>query len=151
MEKISSIVSEICVSYDAHFTNNPIIVRSVDAFEVLLQYFPAETLGLQERFVALYLNRINKVIGVYPVSIGGITSTIADIRLVFGVALKTAATSIMIAHNHPSGSVKPSQQDIQLTERIKEARKIMDVRLLDHFILSPDRKSFFSFADEGLL
>ena len=99
----------------------------------------------------MYLNHSHKVLGIYLVSIGGMTCTIADVRLILSVALKTAATGIMIAHNHPSGSLKPSQIDINLTTKIKEAGNLMDIKLLDHIIITPVDRQYFSFSDEGLL
>ncbi len=115
-------------------------------------YFsPDESIALQERFVVMYLNRSNRVLGIYPISIGGITGTVADTRLILSVALKTAASSIMLAHNHPSGSLKPSATDIDLTKKVKEAAKLMDITVLDHIILSPLEGDYYSFADEGLI
>ena len=99
----------------------------------------------------MYLNRSNRVLGVYPVSLGGITGTIADIRLILSVALKIVATCIVLAHNHPSGSLKPSRADIELTSKIKEAAKYMHITLMDHLILSPEEDQYLSFADEGFL
>ena len=81
---------------------------------------------------------------------GGITGTVADIRLILAVALKSAATGIVLAHNHPSGNVKPSAADLELTKKIKDAAAVMDIRLLDHIIISPWGE-YFSFADEGMI
>lgn len=98
----------------------------------------------------MYLNRANRIIGVYPVSTGGITGTVADIRLILAVALKTAATAMVLAHNHPSGNLTPSRADEQLTQRIKEAASYMDVKVTDHLILSQN-EDYYSFADDGLI
>ena len=99
----------------------------------------------------MYLNRANKVIGIYPLSVGGITGTVADIRLILSVALKAAATSIILIHNHPSGNLTPSRADEQLTQKINEAAKYMDMKVIDHLILSPDENAYYSFADEGII
>ena len=80
---------------------------------------------------------------------GGITGTVADLRIMFKLAIENLATGIILSHNHPSGQLKPSDADIQLTKSIKEAGKILTIELLDHVIISND--GYFSFADEGLL
>ena len=107
------------------------------------------TLELAESFKVLFLNRANQVTGVYTVSNGGITGTIADPRLIFIAALKGAACSLILAHNHPSGNLKPSATDISLTEKIVHAGRFLDINVLDHLIVTAD--SYFSFADEGLV
>lgn len=145
------IISEISVSYRPTISTNPLISCSKDSLSLLSDYFPNDTIHLQERFVAMYLNRANRVIGVYPISIGGITGTVADVRLILSVALKTAATSIILAHNHPSGNMKPSQSDLDLTKKTSEAARFMDIRILDHIIISPEVGEYYSFADEGLI
>ena len=85
----------------------------------------------------------------YEVSSGGITGTVADPRLILAAAIKSLAVAIVLAHNHPSGNLKPSQADEQLTAKIKEAAKYHDINVLDHIIVTPD--AYYSFADEGLL
>lgn len=132
-------------------SERPEITSSGSAVVYLLDGYDLETIGLQEQFVVLYLNRANAILGVYRCSAGGITGTVADVRLILSVALKIAATSMIISHNHPSGNMKPSKADEDLTAKIKQAAAIMDIRLLDHLILSPDRKNYFSFADEGMM
>jgi DNA repair protein RadC len=101
--------------------------------------------------VVLYLNNAQRVIGAYKVSDGGITGTVADLRLILSVALKSVACNFIIGHNHPSGNMKPSEADIALTKKLKDAGKLMDIKLLDHIILSPEDGKYFSMADEGLL
>lgn len=144
-------VAEICVSYRPAIAPKPTIVSSLDAYVLFKQFFDEKTISLQESFMVMYLNRANRVLGIYPMSIGGITGTVADLRLILSVALKTASTSIILAHNHPSGNLKPSQSDIDLTNRIKEGAKILDIKLLDHLIISPEACMYSSLADEGLL
>jgi len=151
MKTLTSTVSEITVSYYPASLSKPTITSSKDAHSIFREFFPENTIHLQERFVVMYLNRCNRVIGVYPISLGGITGTVADVRLIFGVALKVVATSIMLCHNHPSGSLKPSKPDIELTSKIKEVAKYMDITLMDHLILSPIEDQYLSFADEALL
>jgi len=144
-------LSEIMITYKPKELHGPIILCSIDAYVIFRNTFSLQTIALQEQVIALYLNRANKVIGYYKVSSGGITGSIADIRLILSVALKAGATGIMLAHNHPSGSIRPSKCDDDLTLRLREAAKIMDINLLDHMIISPEEGKYFSFADEGLL
>lgn len=143
-------VAEITVSYKPNKALKPLIKSSDDAYFHLLKFFPEDTIALHETFVVGYLNRANRLIGVYELSKGGITGTVADPRLVLSVALKTAATGIILAHNHPSGNLQPSDADKKMTERINEACQLMDIKLLDHLIFSPSG-TILSFASEGLL
>ena len=142
-------LSEIHVSYKPGLiSSTTTITNSQNAYEIFKSLFPADTISLQEQFVVLYLNRANRVIGSYQLSKGGITGTIADVRLILSVALKTLATGLILAHNHPSGNLKPSEADIQLTNKVKQAAKLMDIEVLDHMILSSN--GYFSFTDDGL-
>lgn len=143
-------IAEIQVSYTPTITSSMLIKTSQDAYHTLIKFFPSETMSLQERFVATYLNNSNRVLGVYELSKGGITGTVVDIRLLLSVALKSAATGIILAHNHPSGNLNPSENDKLITEKIKKSCHLMDIKLLDHLIFSTGDK-FLSFADEGLL
>jgi DNA repair protein RadC len=143
-------LSEIELSYKPKAGHHPIIKSSADAYSHLLRFFPSETISLQERFVAGYVNRANRLIGVCNISTGGITGTVADPKLILAIALKSAATGIILAHNHPSGNLKPSVADIELTKRIQSACKFLDIQLLDHIIVVPEQ-TYFSFVDEDLL
>ena len=143
-------LSEIHVSYKPGLTSSTTTINnSQNAYEILKSLFPADTISLQEQFVVLYLNRANRVIGSYQLSKGGITGTIADVRLILSVALKTLASGLILAHNHPSGNLKPSEADIQLTQKVKDAAKLMDIEVLDHMILSSN--GYFSFTDDGII
>ena len=102
-----------------------------------------------EVFGVLYLNRANKINHFEIVSEGGITGTVADPRIILRKALETDAVSIILCHNHPSGSLRPSRADEVLTDKIKEAASYLDIKVLDHIIVSED--GYYSFADEGLL
>ncbi len=125
-------------------------IRSAgDVAAFLKSTFGKEEIELQEQFIVLYLNQKLDVIGYYRHSKGGINSTVADIRIIIGAALKCAAVSFVVAHNHPSGNLTPSGTDKELTAKLKESAKLMDIRLIDHIILT--KNSYFSFADEGLL
>ncbi|NEV94767.1 JAB domain-containing protein [Psychroflexus sp. YR1-1] len=102
-----------------------------------------------EQFWVLMLNNSNKVIYKLPLSKGGITATMVDTRLVFKSALAQGATALILTHNHPSGALKPSQADIDITKKIKNAGELLDIKVLDHIIVT--EKTYFSFADESLL
>ncbi len=102
-----------------------------------------------EEFWIVFLNNANKVIGKQQLSKGGITATVVDVRLLFKRVLEVGATSIIIAHNHPSGTLKPSLQDHKITEKLKNAGKLLDIKVLDHLIITA--KDYYSFADEGLI
>lgn len=151
MEKITNQLAEISVTFTPAVEPGLVITTSYDAHKAFMQFFPKETIQLQERFVVMYLNRSNKVLGLYPVSIGGITGTVADPRLILGVAVKIAATAMILSHNHPSGAMKPSQADLDLTEKIKQAGRYLDIQVMDHIIVSALEDEYYSFADEGIL
>ena len=102
-----------------------------------------------EEFWVLFLNNSNKVVAKSQISKGGLTATIVDIRLVFKRALELASVGIIVCHNHPSGKLQPSNADKNLTQKIKEAGITLDIKLLDHLIIT--EKAYFSFADEGIL
>jgi DNA repair protein RadC len=102
-----------------------------------------------EVFAVLFLNRANKINHFEIVSEGGITGTVADPRIILRKALEQDAVNIILCHNHPSGSLRPSRADEQLTVKIKEASRFLDITVLDHIIVSED--GYYSFADEGLL
>lgn len=102
-----------------------------------------------EEFWIIYLNNSNKVIQKSQLSKGGITGTLVDVRLVLKSALEVGATGLILAHNHPSGTLKPSEADKQITNKLKTAAESLDIKVLDHLIIT--EKAYFSFADESLL
>lgn len=142
-------IAEIELVYKPSISNKPVISSSLDAYKVLIDFYPKDTILLQEHFLVAYLNRFNRVLGVMHLSTGGITGTIADIRLIFGTALKAAASGIIISHNHPSGNLKISERDKDTTTKIRDAGDMLDIKLLDHIIVGHDGQ-YFSFSDEGL-
>ncbi|MDX1829260.1 MAG: JAB domain-containing protein [Lutibacter sp.] len=145
-------VNEIKISYKENITTSKsnAIKSSTDAGKLLFEHWDKNTIGLQEAFKVLLLNNSNKTKGVYQLSSGGITGTVVDIRILFAIILKSLSVGIIIAHNHPSGKLKPSEADKQLTDKIKKAAAFFDVKVLDHLIITPDG-SFYSFSDNGLL
>lgn len=102
-----------------------------------------------EEFWVLFLNNSNKVLAKNQISKGGLTATVVDVRLLFKRALELASVGIIVCHNHPSGKLLPSNADKQLTQKIKQAGATLDIKLLDHLIIT--QKAYFSFADEGIL
>ena len=142
-------VAEIKISYSTTSTPKIKITSVNKAFEVLLNSWDLDTIELQEEFKVLLLNRANEVLGIYPLSRGGITGTVVDSRLIFAVALKCNATGIILCHNHPSGNLKPSDVDINLTRSIKKCAEFLEITLIDHFIIT--KNGFYSFSTEGKL
>jgi|SRR6478735_10588091 len=130
-------------------SERPLISSSSDAYDILKALWEEGKMDLVEQFKVLFLNRANRVLCLYNVSSGGITGTVADPRLIYTAALKVNAVSLILSHNHPSGSLKPSRQDEELTGKIKSAGSFLDIKVLDHVILSSE--GYYSFADEGLL
>jgi len=102
-----------------------------------------------EEFWIIYLNNSNKILKKVQLSKGGMTGTLVDTRLVMKQALDTGATAIILSHNHPSGTLKPSQADLSITKKLKEAGALLDIKVLDHLIIT--QNAYLSFADEGLL
>ena len=127
-----------------------LIKTVVGSSSEIAQYLKAKLKDYRhEVFAVLFLNRANKINHFEIVSSGGITGTVADPRVILRKALEQDAVNIIHCHNHPSGSLKPSKADEQLTAKIKEAARFLDIAVLDHIIVSED--GYYSFADEGLL
>lgn len=149
MKKTLLNVSEIKVAYSTTDTPKVKIKSGDDAYDVLLASWDLDTIELQEEFKILLLNRANEVLGIYPLSKGGITGTVVDQRLIFAVALKCNASGIIMCHNHPSGKLLPSETDITLTKSIGKCAVLLGINLLDHLIIS--KNGFYSFSSEGKL
>ena len=124
------------------------VCGSRDTYEVLQRIWSNKIDHIEE-FMVLCLNRANRVLGWAKVSQGGLSGTVADPKVIFQVAIKSNACSIILAHNHPSGNLQPSEADIHLTRKLKEAGVLLDLPVLDHLIVSSE--GYYSFADEGLL
>ncbi len=147
--KAISIVTALEIGKRRHFEQllkKPIITSSKDAFAILQPVIGELN---HEEFWALYLNNSNKVLGKEQISKGGITATVVDIRLLFKKAFELSCVAIIVCHNHPSGKLKPSNSDRKLTEKIEKAGVTLDIKLLDHLIIT--QKDYFSFADSGEL
>ncbi|MGW9687245.1 RadC family protein [Flagellimonas sp. 2504JD1-5] len=122
------------------------ISSSKDAFELL---YPLMGELEHEEFWIVYLNNSNKIIHKSQLSKGGITGTLVDVRLVMKQALELGAVGIVLAHNHPSGTIKPSSADKQITKKLQKAGEALDIKVLDHLILT--QHNYMSFADKGIL
>ena len=146
-------VSEIDIVYkrkiNCKVSQRPQINTSSDAYKILLHYWNQDKIELLEEFKVLYLSKANRVLQIITLSQGGITGTVADPRLILAGALKVAACCIVLAHNHPSGSLRPSKADEELTHKIKCAASYHDIKVLDHLIITTE--GYYSFADEGVL
>lgn len=125
------------------------VMKSSDIIPFLREIWEEEKLDLIESFYVVFLNRANTTVGWSKISDGGITGTVADPKIIYNNALQSLACNMIIAHNHPSGNLRPSNTDEELTKKIAAAGKLLDIHLLDHIILTTE--SHFSFADEGYL
>lgn len=124
-------------------------VTGSDSAHKIARSFWDESLGIYESFNLICLSKANCPIAWVEISKGGVDATVADLRLIFSHALLCLASGIIVFHNHPSGNLTPSQADINLTELIKKAGEILNIKLLDHLILS--ETGYYSFADEGMI
>jgi DNA repair protein RadC len=125
------------------------ITSSKDVYETLLAGWDENLIDFLEQFKIILVNRASKVLGVYEVSKGGMSAVTVDVKVVFIAALKAGASGLILAHNHPSGQLRPSEADKQLTERIREAGKILDILILDHLIVTSE--GYYSFVDQLLM
>lgn len=144
-------VAEIQLIYKTKVkaSDRPYISSSKTVYQLALQFWNRDTIEFFEQFKILLLNQSSKVLGIYEVSSGGISGTVVDLRLIFASALKANAVSLIMIHNHPSGQVKPSEADKQITRKVREAGSILNITLLDHLIITPE--TYYSFVDEGAL
>lgn len=144
-------VSEIDLTYRTKVksADRPKITSSKSAYAILMDCWDPDKIEFIEQFKVLLLNQSNKVLGVYQASSGGIAGTVVDIRLLFASALKANAVGIIISHNHPSGKTVPSEADKAITRKIKTAGELLDIKLLDHLIVTEQK--CYSFVDEGVL
>ena len=144
-------VAEIAVSYHPHFkaSERPKITSSLVCYEILKRNWNNSTIEYKEDFNILLLNRANNVLGIHQISTGGQAGTVVDPKMIFSVALKAGAASIILSHNHPSGNLNPSEQDHSITKRLIECGKLLDISILDHVIVT--KNGYFSFSDEGLM
>jgi DNA repair protein RadC len=143
-------VVSLCYKQKYDTTDYPIINNSKIAADILFQSWDKDTIAMEEQFKVLYLNRRNQVIGLYTVSVGGLTGTVVCNKKVLACGLKIVASGMIIAHNHPSGNKKLSEQDRKITKSLQECGKIMNINVLDHIIVLPNG-DYTSFADNNEL
>lgn len=145
-----SVVSEINVSYTNKIkpSERYQVRNSQDIYQLLLTRYES-CLEHHEEMWAIYMNQSHKVLGVAKISQGGISSTLADPKIILQIALKANASSIIISHNHPSGNAEPSSCDREITRKLQQGCNYLDIQFCDHVIVSPT--SFYSFADAGQL
>ena len=141
-------VSEIEITYRNAVRPSDMhkISSSKDVSELLRELWSNKVEYIEE-FYILLLNKANKVLGVSKISEGGISGTVVDPKRIFQVALKSNATSIILAHNHPSGNIQPSEADQKITRKCRDAGTMLDIAVLDHIIVGNEQ--YYSFADEG--
>lgn len=146
----TSNLSEIQITYHNKVKTSDLrkVAGSADVVDVLRTVW-SDSLEHVEEFIVLCLNRANKVLGWALISRGGVSGTVADPKVIFQIALKANASSVILAHNHPSGNTQPSEADIKLTRKCRDAGTLLDLPVLDHIILTSE--SYFSFADEGII
>lgn len=119
------------------------------AANVCRKCFDSGVIDWKEEFIVIALSRARKMIGFYKVSSGGVTGTVADPKVIFQFALLSNASAILLCHNHPSGNLKPSQQDGELTQKLSKAGKFLDIEVIDHLIITSE--GYYSFSENGLI
>ncbi|HEU5292452.1 MAG TPA: JAB domain-containing protein [Cyclobacteriaceae bacterium] len=144
-------VAEIQLTYKSTVKPSlrPKITGSRDAFNILKEHWDENKIEFVEQFKVMLTNRAQKVLGILEGSTGGISGTVADPKVIFAAALKAGASGLIMAHNHPSGNLTASQADIELTRKMKEGGKFLEIQVVDHIIVTTE--GYYSFADEGLL
>lgn len=142
-------IAEVQISYSHKIkpSNQVSITGSSNAYKHVLPLWP--DIEFKESFAALLLSRAQRVLGLYWVSHGGITGTVVDVRNIFQSALKANCTSIILVHNHPSGTLQPSDADIKITRKLKQGAELLDITVCDHIIITSE--GYYSMADEGII
>lgn len=141
-------LSKISITYDSTTVSEIVIRYSEDVNQLIQNLWNKELINLQEQMMAFYFNRRHKLISYRIISTGTMDKCLVDIKLICSLALQTMACVVIVAHNHPSGNLKPSQQDLAITTQIKDALKLFDIELLDHLIIS--ESGYLSIREEGL-
>ena len=146
-----SYVAEITISYNQKIkaSQRPVVKSSMDVFKILSNNWNRDKIDLLEQFKIILVNRSHKILGIVGISTGGIAGCIVDSKIIFATTLKSCASGIILAHNHPSGNLTPSSADINLTNKIIAGAEILDLLVLDHIIISSE--GYYSFKDEGLI
>ena len=145
------LVSDIDITYTPKLkiSQLPRVTDSREAYKLLYSRWDKGKLQFIEQFKILMLNRNNRVLGIYAVSNGGISGTVVDAKVIFIAALKSCATSLILVHNHPSGNIKPSKDDLTVTRKLQEAGRLLDITVVDHLIITSE--GYTSLSDDGYL
>jgi len=142
-------VSEVIVAYRPKFkASERLKVRNAnEAYEIFINQWDKDTIELLEEFKIMLLDRGKRVLGIARISVGGIEQTIVDPKVIFAIALKSKASSIILGHNHPSGNIQASLTDNRITEKLRDGGKLLDIEVCDHLIIT--KEGYFSFAENG--
>ena len=144
-------VPEIQVSYNPKFraVERPEIITAKDAYQIFIQEWDLGKIAYQEELKILLLNTKSRVLGIVHIASGSTNGIIADPRIIFSAALKACAAGVILCHCHPSGELVPSAQDRCMTDKLKAGGRILDIKIIDHLIISRDE--YYSFSDQGIL
>lgn len=142
-------VAEIKVSYTTNIADKIKLTNCIETYQFILSQWDMDIIEFQEECKIILVNRSNFVLGVYELSKGGISGTVVDIRIILSVALKCNASGIILVHNHPSGNMSASEADKKITRRLHNACELLEIVLIDHFIIC--RNNFLSFKQDGLI
>jgi DNA repair protein RadC len=150
-QSINYQASEIQLIYKTNVkpSDRPKVTVSQEAYQVFFKNWDQDKIEFVEQFKVMLLNRAHKVLGIFDVSSGGVAATIADPKLIFGAAIKANACGIIVAHNHPSGNLRPSNSDIELTKKLRQGGRLLEIEVLDHIIVT--KEGYFSMTDEGII
>ncbi|WP_316778610.1 JAB domain-containing protein [Pedobacter antarcticus] len=145
------VVAEIQLSYrpDVKPSQRPKVSSAKEVYHILKMSWDENLIELQEQFKIIFLNRANRILGIVEISRGGIYNTLVDPKLVFSSALKAGSSNIILVHNHPSGTLVPSPEDIKLTGKLVKCGLLLDIPILDHLIISAE--GYYSFNNNGIL
>ena len=146
MKKYKNTISEYSLKYTKSDIQKTKITTSESASNVIRKFY-FDDINIYESFFILLLNRANNTTGFAKISQGGTAGTVVDIKIIAKYAVESLSSAVIICHNHPSGNIKPSEADINITKKIKDALLLLDISLTDHIILSEN--NYYSFADNG--
>jgi len=144
LEEVQLIYKTSCKS-----SERPQVSSSRDAYYLFLEFWDPDTIEHTEEFKIMLLNCAHRVLGIASLSKGGISGSVIDVRIILQYALKANASAIIMAHNHPSGNLNPSQADISISKKVKEAARLLDIILLDHLVITLE--AFYSMLDSGII
>lgn len=144
-------VSEVEIIYRNHtpIQNRISVTKSQTAYEILRNTWDENKIELLEQFKILLIDRNGSCLGISEVATGGVTACVVDPRVVFAIGLKSKASGLILAHNHPSGNLKPSEADLSLTQKFMKAGSFLDIAILDHLIITTN--GYYSFTDNGII